>query len=67
MGTVDGENRVKRNSLAMTPEECTALVFSIENADSSTVGVELELMDDAENRVRLLNKTSLRNHEALGT
>jgi len=66
LGTENGENRLKRNNVSMAPEECTALVFSILNPDSSTVGVELELMDDAENRVRIMTRSTLRNHEADG-
>ena len=65
-GTVDGVVRLKRNSLAMAPEECTLLLFDA-NADTSAVGVEMEFMDAAENRVRLAGRTALRNFEAAGT
>jgi type II secretory pathway pseudopilin PulG len=67
MGTENGENRVKRNNVSMAPEECTDLVFSVFNPDSSTVEVELELMDDAENRVRVMTRSTLRNHDVGGT
>ncbi len=65
-GTVDGVVRLKRNSLAMAPEECTLLLFDA-NADTSAVGVEMEFMDAAENRVRLAGRTALRNFEVAGT
>lgn len=65
-GEVDGVVRLKRNSLAMAPEECTVLLFDA-NADTSAVGVEMEFMDAAENRVRLAGRTALRNFEAAGT
>jgi Tfp pilus assembly protein PilX len=65
-GTVDGVVRLKRNSLAMAPEECTVLLFDA-NADTSAVGVELEFMDEAENRVRLAGRAALRNFEVEGT
>lgn len=65
-GAVDGVVRLKRNSLAMAPEECTVLLFDA-NADTSAVGVEMEFMNAAENRVRLAGRTALRNFEAAGT
>lgn len=66
VGTVDGVVRLKRNALAMAPEECTVLLFDA-NADTSAVGVELEFIDGAENRVRLSGRTALRNFEVDGT
>jgi len=65
LGTVNGENRLERNGVAMAPEACTTLGFSV-NADSSAVGLTLELMDDAENRVRVQSQAALRNRWSEG-
>lgn len=60
LGAVNGKNRLERNGVAMAPETCTSLAFSL-NPDSSAVGMSLELEDAAQNRVRVESEAALRN------
>jgi hypothetical protein len=65
-GTENGADRLQRNGLSMAPEDCTALQFTLVNAESSAVDLILELMDPAENRIRLETRSALRNHDVPG-
>jgi hypothetical protein len=60
--TQDGVDRLFQDDLPLAEAECTRLDFRI-NADTTTVTIQLELMDEAENRVLYESKATLRNRQ----
>jgi Tfp pilus assembly protein PilW len=66
MGSEGGQDRLLRNGTAMAPEQCTALQFSVAAPDTSAIGVDLELADASDNRMRMDNIVTLRNFEVTG-
>jgi Tfp pilus assembly protein PilW len=66
LGSEGGQNRVLRDGVAMAPEQCTTLQFSVLAPDTSAIGVALELADPSDNRVRMDNIVALRNFEVEG-
>lgn len=64
VGLTPEGTRLRHNTEPAAPEDCTVLEFEIVNADTSTIGLALELADAAENRVRMETRVSLRNKEA---
>lgn len=66
LGTVNGENRVFRNGIAVAPETCTDLEFTVLAPDTSVLGMTLELEDASLNRVKVESRAELRNFESRG-
>lgn len=66
LGSEGGQGRLLRNGTAQAPEQCTRLVFSVETPDTSAIGIDLELADASDNRVRLGDVVHLRNYETAG-
>jgi type II secretory pathway pseudopilin PulG len=62
--SANGASHLRRNGKVMAPEACTALVFSIANPDTSTVGVTLEFMDPEADRIQMTSRITLRNRYA---
>jgi hypothetical protein len=66
LGSEGGQNRLLRNGVAQAPEQVTALRFSAAAPDTSAIGIGLELADASDNRVRIDDLVTLRNHEVGG-
>jgi prepilin-type N-terminal cleavage/methylation domain-containing protein len=66
LGSEGGQDRLLRNGTAQAPEQCTVLVFTVEAPDTSAIGVDLELADPSDNRVRMGDMVQLRNFEMAG-
>jgi Tfp pilus assembly protein PilW len=60
LGATAGGNRVLQNGSPLVDLLCTELTFTT-NADTTVLGIALELEDGAENRVKVESRAAVRN------